>query len=280
VASDMKVRVAYGKTVARQDLPDLGRGLVVFYASNGNRIPSLPPDYPIFLSGRAGNPNLKPWRSDNFNASYEWYFHRASLLSFTAFLMKIDSFLIGTTAIEPQPDPDGVVRLGGPVDRITNGEGGKIKGFEIGYSQAFDSLPGIWGGLGTALNYTLSDAQTGGQDIEDNSLPIGDNSKHQINAILWYQQNAVQARVAYNWRSKRFSTVNSAAWGDQLAVWNKAVGYLDASTSYDVTPNFTVYLQGINLTGTEEDRYAQWQNQFYDQSIFERRYIFGVRLRN
>lgn len=148
-------------------------------------------------------------------------------MSATLFRMNIESFLQGTTAIEPQPDPDGVVRLGGPVERISNGSGGSIKGFEIGYRQAFDFLPGWLGGLGTNVIYTYSDAQTGGVDIEGQQLPIGDNSKHQVNAVLWYQKDRLQTRLAYNWRSERFSTMNAAAWGDRLAVWNKPVGYLD-----------------------------------------------------
>jgi TonB-dependent receptor len=280
IAEDMKMRYAYARTVARQDLPDLGRGLVVFYRANEGDNPSLPPTAQLFLSGRAGNPNLEPWRSDNFNAAYEWYFRDASLFSATVFLMQVDSFLTSITSNEPQPDADGVVREGGPVTRVANGDGGSIHGFELGYQQAFDFLPGIFGGLGTALNYTYSDAQTGGEDIEGNGLPIGDNSKHQVNAVLWYQQRGIQARVAYNWRSKRYSSTNDPSGVDPLAIWNRSVGYLDASTSYDITPNFTVYLQGVNLTGENEARYAQWENQFYDQSIFERRYFFGVRFRN
>ena len=74
--------------------------------------------------------------------------------------------------------------------------------------------------------------------------------------------------------------MNTAAWGDRLAVWNKPVGYLDASITYDVTPNISVYAQGTNLTETNEERYAQWEDQFYDQNIFERRYFLGVRVRN
>lgn len=280
IAEDMKIRGAYSETVSRQDLPDLGRGLVVFYASNGNRVPSLPPDYPLFLSGRAGNPDLEPWRSKNYNLSYEWYFSDVSLFSVTLFRMNVESFLQGTTAIEPQPDPDGVVRLGGPVDRISNGSGGSIKGYEVGYQQAFDFLPGWLSGLGTNVNYTYSDAQTGGVDIVGNQLPIGDNSKHQVNAVLWYQKDRLQTRVAYNWRSERFSSMNTAAWGDRLAIWNEPVGYLDASVTFDVTPNVTVYAQGTNLTETYEERDAQWDNQFYDQNIFERRYFLGVRVRN
>ncbi len=283
LSSEQILRFGYNKGVARQNLPDLGRGLVVFYAANGSgteaRHPELPPDAQIFLNGRAGNPQLEPFRSDNFNASWEWYFADASLLNLGVFLMDVESFPGGTTVNEPQPDADGVVRDGGPVERIVNSGGGTIKGFEVGYQQAFDFLPGVWGGLGANLNYTYSEAATGGEDIDGNVLPIGDNSKHQVNAVLWYQGDRTQARIAYNWRSRRFGETNSAAWGDPLAIWNEAVGYLDASLSYDITPNVTVYLQGTNLTGESERRYAQWSNHFYDMSVYERRYYLGARIR-
>lgn len=279
LSDEQKLRFAYGKTVSRQDLPDLGRGLVVFYSRNGDRNPDLPPDAQLFLNGRSGNPNLEPWRSDNYNVSYEWYFAEASLLNFGVFLMDVESFLATETNIEPQPDADGVVRDGGPVERIVNGEGGTIKGFEIGYQQAFDFLPGWLSGFGTSLNYTYSDADTGGKDIDGETLPIGDNSKHQANAVVWYQKDGLQARIAYNWRSKRFSQLNTAAWGDRLGVWNDSVGYLDASVSYDFTPYLTVYVQGVNLTDENERRFAQWENHFYDQNVYERRYYLGLRMR-
>ncbi len=123
-----------------------------------------------------------------------------------AFLIDVKWFPTTVTNIEPLPDADGVGRAGGPVERIVNG-GGKIKGFEIDYQQAFDFLPGWLSGFGTNINYTFSDADadTDNTDIDGNTLPIGDNSKHQANAVLWYQKDKLQARVAYNWCSKRFS---------------------------------------------------------------------------
>ena len=280
ISDEQKIRFGYNKAVARQDLPDLGRGLVVFYSANSGRYPELPDDAAIFLSGRSGNPDLEPYRASNYNMSYEWYFADASLFNVGVFLIDVESFPSSITQIEPLPDGDGVVRAGGPVERIINGGGGTIKGFEVGYQQAFDFLPGWWSGFGANLNYTYSDAETSGEpDIDGNSLPIGDNSKHQANAVLWYQKDKLQARVAYNWRSKRFARLNTSAWGDRLAVWNDEVGYLDASISYDITDNFTVYAQGVNLTGENERRYAQWSNHYYDQNIFERRYYVGVRFR-
>jgi TonB-dependent receptor len=281
LSDEQKLRFGYNKAIARQSLPDLGRGLVVFYATNGTppRNPDLPSDAALFLNGRAGNPDLEPYEANYFNTSWEWYFADASLLNLGVFLIDVKNSPAGVTQVEPQPDGDGVVRDGGPVERVINGGSGTIKGFEVGYQQAFDFLPGWLSGFGTNLNYTFSDADGGGEDIDGNTLPVADNSRHQYNAILWYQKSGLQARVAYNWRSKRYSQLNTAAWGDALAIWNDAVGYLDASVSYDVTPNVTVYLQGTNLTGESERRYAQWSNHYFDQNIFERRYFAGVRFR-
>lgn len=281
LSDEQKLRFGYNKAIARQSLPDLGRGLVVFYAANGTppRNPDLPPDAALFLNGRAGNPDLEPFEADYYNTSWEWYFADASLLNIGVFLIDVANSPASVTRVEPMPDADGVVRDGGPVQRVVNGGSGTIKGFEAGYQQAFDFLPGWLSGFGVNLNYTYSDADTNGQDIDGNTLPVGDNSKHQYNAVLWYQKDRLQARLAYNWRSRRYSELNTAAWGDALAIWNESVGYLDASLSYDITPRFTVYVQGTNLTGESERRYAQWSNHYYDQNIFERRYYAGVRFR-
>jgi hypothetical protein len=38
------------------------------------------------------------------------------------------------------------------LDSSSNGESGKVQGFEIGYQQFFNSLPGAFSGLGIAAN--------------------------------------------------------------------------------------------------------------------------------
>jgi len=81
-----------------------------------------------------------------------------------------------------------------------------------------------------------------------------------------------------NYRSKRFNGLTPAG-SDNLAVFTKPTNYLDASLSYDVTPRFTVYVQGTNLTQENEERYAQFKNFYLDQAIFERRVLGGVRIR-
>ena len=69
-------------------------------------------------------------------------------------------------------------------------------------------------------------------------------------------------------------------WGTEgLTLYQRPTNYVDASVSYDVTPDFTVYLQGSNLTNEYEDYYLQFPNQYGYQNIYERRLLLGVRAR-
>ena len=50
-------------------------------------------------SGTGGNPNLKPIRSNNFDAGLEWYFAKHSLLSATLYHMDLKNYVgYGTAA--------------------------------------------------------------------------------------------------------------------------------------------------------------------------------------
>ena len=64
-----------------------------------------------------------------------------------------------------------------------------------------------------------------------------------------------------------------------MTLYQQPTNYIDASVSYDLTPDFTVYLQGSNLTNEFEDYYFQWGNQYAFQNIYERRLLLGVRAR-
>ena len=278
-----KLRFAAAKVVGELNLFDLGAGQVLYYGANNGRYPTLPSTLQVFLQGNSGNPNLEPYQANTYNASYEFYFGSGGLLSAAVFLFDIKSFPQSINTIQPIADADGVVRAGGSISTTGNGTGGKIKGLELGYQQQFDFLPGLLSGFGANANFTLSDSESSNNDLFGKQLPVPDNSKYQYNLIGFYQKGAVQARVAYNWRSKRFAglqSVNGVADNDVLAIYSRPVGYLDASASYDVTPNVTVFAQGTNLTSSNDEQYAQFKNLYYQQNIFERRLTFGIRIRN
>ena len=119
-------------------------------------------------------------------------------------------------------------------------------------------------------------------DLAGNNQPFQDNSKHQANAALWFEKYGLQLRVAYNYRSKRLVSSNYSGIqqdGRGLAQYQMPTNYLDASISYDVTPYLTLYGQASNLTGETERYYLTWTDQVFNESIYERRFIAGVRAR-
>ncbi|WP_395392841.1 TonB-dependent receptor [Novosphingobium sp. BL-8A] len=278
---NLKLRVAFSKTMTLLDLNQWGGGLTPNYA-----IDTSNPGSPVFRvtgGSQNGNPQLDPWRATNVEASLEYYMGRGSLLSLGAFHIAVDSFIQSGNVVRTDlPDNDGVVR-GRTVSISTpvQGTGGTLQGIEAGAKLSFLDLnfvPDFLRNFGIDANFTFSPSDTGKKDLAGGKIPFQDNSKIQTNAALFYQDSHFQARVAWNFRSKR--AVQSDFGGIQgLELYQAPTNYVDASVSYDFTPNVTLYAQGSNLTGEYEKYYLTWKDQKAYNNIFERRYTAGVRVK-
>lgn len=274
-SDDTKLRLAYTKTMMQMDANNLGRGrlFTTNYDSENNVFKSV-------SAAEYGNPYMDPWRSDNLDASFEWYFIDGGMITLGAFRVDVETAIATRgTQIDTVPDSDGVNRNpDGKIDLtvVENTAGNVIKGWELGYQQGFDFLPGAWGGLGTTINYTYTTGTGSEQDFYGKTAPMADNSKHQVNAVLWYEYDQWQARIAYNYRSERYI---GSQWidGNPAAWWQAPTSYVDASISYDINDNVSVYLQGTNLTEEYEETYMQWSDVVVNQNIYEARYTLGVR---
>src|SRR5690606_7760647 len=58
----------------------------------------------------SGNPDLNPWRSNNYDITAEWYFGDASLINIGYFMVDIESFVTDGSISLDLPDADGVRR--------------------------------------------------------------------------------------------------------------------------------------------------------------------------
>jgi len=283
LADDLIFRAAYGKTMTNLDFAKLAGGVSVGRTRAGDVLAkeyNVSPDLLVAVSGRQnGNPQLEPWRSTNYNLGLEWYFSDAGLVSLALFRMNIDSFIEKGQVMKALPDIDGVVRREVPVDTEINGKGGTIKGIEVGYQQSFDFLPGIWSGLGTTLNYTYAPSDSANKDIYGNTLPIQDNSENSGNAVLWYEKDGLQLRLAANYRSDRLDSLAIPLGKGVVPIWTQKTVYVDASASYDLYEHSSVYLQVSNLTGEFENNYAQWRDHVISQNVYEKRWTLGWRSR-
>ncbi len=183
----------------------------------------------------SGNPDLKPIRSNQADATAEWYFGKSSSLTFAAFDKELKDVIINQSYVVPVADTSG-----NTVDFVTtapiNGAKGYARGFEVAYQQYFDKLPGFLSGFGVQANYTFVNSHTtlynpvtsaycgstsGGADNLNLNLngcdtngqsfgnqPLQGVSKNTFNLALLYDQGPISARVAYNWRSRYLAGIN------------------------------------------------------------------------
>ncbi|MEQ8309421.1 MAG: TonB-dependent receptor [Sphingopyxis sp.] len=256
------LRFGAGKTVTRPDFVDITPGVDL----NGT-----------LLTGRGGDPNLDPYRANQYDLSIEWYPDRETIVALAAFYKDIQSYIVNTTSTEilpgvfvPGSEPAGCVAAGGgnpnlfncpyQINRRSNGAGGRNQGFEFQVSRP------IWGGFGAVVNYTYSDAKA------NNGDPIPGNSKHSLNLTGYYENDLVSARLSYNYRSKFFIDIDRAAPLNQAALSS-----LDASVSVNVTDNIALTADAVNLTNEPIEQYSG--TRALPRNIFDngRQFYFGVR---
>ena len=228
----LQLRFAASRTISRPNLGDISPTTT----ANGNA-----------LTVTRNNPYLDPFRSNNLDATIEYYFGQDSLVGASLFYKNLESLIRRETSIVSLPvsyirtTGTTTIQTDFTVSELVNGSGVDLKGVELYFQQAFTWLPAPLDGLGTILNYTYI----------DNSDPtqLTAASKHNYNLIGYYEKGPIGARVSYSWRS---SYLASAATAPAMGRVNRAFGTLDASISLQVTPQASVVLEAVNLLDRDE----------------------------
>jgi len=223
------------------------------------------------LTGSRGNPNLQPFEATAYDAGLEWYFTRDSFISATYFRKEISSFITNTVTREREDDGfdyDITTPVNGN-DKVT------INGLEIGGQYAFDFLPEPFQGFGVLANFTYQKDKGFKQPnlITGEALTFPGLSRKSYNVSFYYENEKVSARASYNWRGDWLITpVGRGNWPE----FNKAFGTLDASASYNVNDNITLFVEGVNLTDEVRQEYNA-DARYIGNETFGSRYYFGVR---
>ena len=219
-------RLAASRTMTRADYTDLA-GAVSLNGQNG--------------TGSGGNPQLKPVRSSNFDASLEWYFAPQSLLQVGVFYMDLTSY-IGygqTTVTAPNLQQNVTTPTFDYAVAVPVNDKGTNKGFELAWQQP------VWGGFGVDLNYTY----TLGRD--SNGAPLAGSSKNTYNVQGWFENDTLSARLIYSYRSAFLTGIVST-----LPQYVDGAGDLSASINLKITPQLSVSLDAKNLTGQLARQYV------------------------
>jgi TonB-dependent receptor len=153
---------------------------------------------------------------------------------------------------------------------VNNDQTANVHGWEFAIQHS------LWNtGLGFILNYTIVD----GDVHYDNSKPATVNQfalvglSDTANAIAYYDKHGLQARVAYNWRASYLSGTGANP------TYTAAYGQVDASASYEVIRGYTVFVEGINLTGQGRRSYQRSEEYVTGVAPGYARYTAGLRVR-
>ena len=244
LSKDLVARAAVAKTMARADYSAL------VGAVNLND---------QLLTGTGGNPDLKPIRSTNYDATLEWYFAPKAMLSVGAFYMDMQSYVtFGTAPVTYYNNT--FKKFNTYVIQSPTNIGAKNKGVELSYQQ------GLWGGFGVVGNYTYTDGKA-----DDGAAVVG-SSRGTYNLEGYYEDERLSARLAYTYRSSFLAGLFSSS-----PQYVHGVGNLAASINYKINERYSLTFDVLNLNNPVLKYYGANQDQPTALYANGRQYYFGLR---
>ena len=193
-------------------------------------------------TGGGGNPRLDPFKADQLDLSYEWYFHEESLFALAPYYKDVKTYIGASQSTE--------YFFGQPyaITSEANTRGGEIAGVEATFQTRFFFLPGFLQDFGVYLNHAYAESnihEAAPAPPLGNPYPMVGLAKGTSEADLFYNKSGFEARVAVKHHTP--FTVAPTWIGTTLKML-EAETTLDASVSYTFLSNWNVRLQGRNLT--------------------------------
>ncbi|MGD8174456.1 TonB-dependent receptor [Marinimicrobium sp. ARAG 43.8] len=287
---DLVGRFSYSRTIARADISAMFPATQFGIARPGG---------PFTIS--QGNPNLLPYESENLDLSLEWYYGEGSYASVGYFKKYVENFIGSTTedrilgdvngqpltdpSIDPHPDcphPQGE-----PVDEclsdsddpvITweastpgNQDDAEVSGWEINVQHMFDDT-----GFGVIANATMVDGDVNYDVYDFDSAFALTGLSDSANLIGFYEKDAFQVRLSYNWRDDFLLSIGQPQVATE-PTFTEAYGQWDLNASYDITDSVSVFLEGLNITEETVRRHGRFSNQLVSAEQYGARYNIGIR---
>lgn len=240
----------------------------------------------MVCTGRLGNPGLRPLVSDNQNFSLEYYPGKDTMLNLAYFTHKgitgapilatLDGVRLfkGTDEVDPASGRS-LSSLGFSVPTYVNGPAISRNGWELAAKTALSFLP--WRLRYTGIDFDLTRIRARNNQAQYRDLNSGDilppalEPKQTMNLSLWYDDGALQARVALQTVATRFVCIapcngsTGAAnypadgatrirlpYAPGLPEFSGATRYVDARLSYRFKSGIEVFVDARNLGKTTQ----------------------------
>ncbi|WP_273036323.1 TonB-dependent receptor [Massilia timonae] len=286
--NDQVLRMGVAKVLSRPSLDDL-RGGIGFGVNTSVANP--------FISGGGGNPLLKPFEAKSFDLSYEKYFAKKGYVSVAGFYKKLDSFILRTpseydfapwvTSTTPLPT-SGTFEGStiGVLNRPENGEGGRIRGYELAVNVPLDMVHSWLDGFGVLANHSYTSSAIdipalgfGNVQTAAQSIPLPGLSRKVSNLRLYYEKNGFQIAAAARKRSDFLG--QSPDFSDTLQyTFVKGETIVDFQVSYEIQKGFakglSVFAQANNWNNAPYQEYTDNPDSITRRVVYGRTYQFGA----
>ncbi|HSX83921.1 MAG TPA: TonB-dependent receptor [Cellvibrio sp.] len=301
LTDDIKLRASFSKTIARPNYNDLKGG---FIWGTAPRI--------SMGSASAGDPDLDPMESTNYDISAEWYYADSSYVSLGYFKKDVVDF-VGSSAPQVIEDSGFHTPVNGPrwqaaVAAVGN-DLGAINDYIIeNYPDSSDAATGFVyalpedpilpfevtrpinnedvsiDGIEIIVQHTFGESGFGFQanaTHTDSDAEYDNVSKASQFAILGLSDSA----NFIGFYDKDGLQVRVAYnWRDDFLSgsggnprYTEAYGQVDASVSYELTDNLVVSLEGLNITDETTRTYGRHKDMTFNYIETGARYNLGVR---
>ena len=212
-------------------------------------------------------------RGNDLNAIRQHIFRNADSKTFRITETRQDGTIVGEIYGVPGEDPQLSFRITKPLNVRTT----KVSGWEISWQHAFGDS-----GFGFVGNYTIL---SGDDATFDNSIVPSDNVatttivglSDSYNLSGYYDKNGVQVRLSYSWRDKYLSSTIGVSGTVSNPLYEEDYGQVDFSSSYKVSDNLSVFLEGINVTDETGKSIGRSPSYVYFLTQNGSRYFFGAR---
>ena len=301
LTDDIKLRASFSKTIARPNYNDLKGG---FIWGTAPRI--------SMGSASAGDPDLNPMESTNYDISAEWYYADSSYVSVGYFKKDVVDF-VGSSAPQVIEDSGFHTPVNGPrwqaaVAAVGNDLVAINQYIVDNYPDSSDAATGFVYALpeDPILPFEVT-RPINNEDVSIDGIEL--IVQHTFGESgFGFQANATKADsdTEYNNISKAaqfaiYGLSDSANfigfydkdglqvriaynWRDDFLAsgggnprYTEAYGQVDASVSYELTDNLTVSLEGLNITDETTRQYGRHKDMTFNYIETGARYNLGVR---
>ncbi len=236
---DLFIRATYAKNLARPVVTDLSPSI--------NCVFDLTDTIGADDTCTAGNPNLKPYRADQYDLNVAWYPNADTMVSVGYYYKNLTSFIIrNQTRTGVDLFNDGVRYT---VRQPINGFGAKLDGIEASAQTVFSFLPAPFDGFGASGNITYARALETALTNQSTGEPLKEFpglSKFTYNARLFYDKDWLNASIMYNRRSSWLVEASNANNGNS-PIYRRGETFIDAKVLFRLTDRFSVWVEALNL---------------------------------